>query len=210
MMARSTPGLGIIGICLILLPLFPANVRAQVPDSLPPGPTRQRMPDSLAEAKDQTHPLSPKGAFIRSALIPGWGHAEIGAQGRGAFYFAVESATVFMIFKTQSRLALARDRRALQEGIVTRRLQAEGIEDPLELEAALAEDERVADLRGLEEARASQREDWLALSIFFLFLGGADAFVSAHLANFPTPVEINVEGDSGGRVEVGVSVPVNF
>ncbi len=207
MMPRRPPGLGIVGICLVLLPVAAG---AQVPDSLPPGPRRQRMSDSLAQAQDQERPISPKGAFIRSALIPGWGHAEIGAQGRGAFYFAVESGSVFMIFKTQSRLTLARNRRALQEGIVTRRLQAEGIEDPLELEAALAEDERVADLRGLEEARVSQREDWLALSIFFLFLGGADAFVSAHLANFPTPVEVNVNGDPGGRVEVGVSVPVNF
>jgi hypothetical protein len=134
----------------------------------------------------------------------------IGAQGRGAFYFAVESASIFMILKTQSRLKLARSRLALQESIATKRLQAGGIEDPLEIEDALAEDETVADLRGLEEARASQREDWVALGIFFMLVGGADAFVSAHLAGFPTPVEVNLEGDPSGKVEIGLSVPVSF
>jgi hypothetical protein len=154
--------------------------------------------------------ISPAGAFLRSALIPGWGHAVIGAQGRGAFYFAVESGSVFMVLKTQSRLSLARDRLALREAVVRRRLEAEGVEDPDALEAGLAEDVKVADLRGLEEARSSQREDWMALGIFFLLLGGADAFVSAHLADFPAPVEVNVQGDPGGRVEVGVSLPVGF
>lgn len=208
---RPHPALDLsIAWVLVLFLFLPVPARAQVQDSLPPGPTRQRMPDSVARAPDSIRTISPTGAFLRSALIPGWGHAKIGAQGRGAFYFAVESASVFMIFKTQSRLSLARDRLALEESIATRRLQAEGIEDLLELEAALAEDETVADLRGLEEARASQREDWVALSIFFLFLGGADAFVSAHLAEFPTPVEVTVEGDPRGRVEVGVAVPVGF
>jgi hypothetical protein len=105
---------------------------------------------------------------------------------------------------------MARDRRALREAVVTARLHAQGIEDPDELEAALAEDEELTDLRGLEEVRSEQREDWLALGIFFLFLGGADAFVSAHLADFPAPVEVDVEGTPMGRLEVSLSIPVGF
>ena len=76
-----------------------------------------------------------------------------------------------MLLKSSSRLGLAKDRLALWEGVMTARLQAQGIEDPDELEAALADDERVADLRGLEEARRDQREDWIALGITFLLLG---------------------------------------
>jgi hypothetical protein len=115
-----------------------------------------------------------------------------------------------MLLKSSSRLGLAKDRLALWEDVMTARLQAQGIEDPDELEAALADDERVADLRGLEEARRDQREDWIALGITFLLLGGADAFVAAHLADFPTPVEVNLDGAPGGRVEVGISVPMGF
>jgi hypothetical protein len=48
----------------------------------------------------------------------------------------------------------------------------------------------------------------MALGIFFLFLGGADAYVSAHLADFPGAVEVNAA--PGGGMEMAVSVPVNF
>jgi len=195
---------------LAILSLFPASARGQIPDSLQVSPDRQETPDSLAGQESSEAPVSPAGAFLRSALIPGWGHAKVGVYGRGAFYFAAEAGSAFMLLKSHSRLNLARDRRALWESVMTARLQAEGIEDPVELEEALAADERVEDLRGLEEARLDQREDWIALGIFFLLLGGADAFVSAHLADFPSPVEVNVSGAPEGRVEVGVSVPLGF
>jgi hypothetical protein len=190
--------------------LFPGPALSQVSDSLRIDPTVQIVPDTVGQAPDSLPSLSPGGAFLRSALIPGWGHARIGAQGRGAFYFAVESGIAFMLLKSHSRLEVARDRLALWESVVTARLQAQGIEDPVEIEAALAEDENVSDLRGLEEARAEQREDWMALAIFFVFLGGADAFVSAHLADFPAPVEVDVDAGQSGRVEIGFSVPVGF
>ena len=48
----------------------------------------------------------------------------------------------------------------------------------------------------------------MALGIFFLFLGGADAYVSAHLAEFPGAVEIN--STPTGGMEVGFSFPVSF
>jgi len=195
---------------LAILSLFPASARGQIPDSLRVSPDQQETPDSLAGQESPEEPVSPAGAFLRSALIPGWGHAKIGAYGRGAFYFAAEAGSAFMFLKSHSRLNLARDRRALWESVMTARLQAEGIEDPVELEEALAADERIEDLRGLEEARLDQREDWIALGIFFLLLGGADAFVAAHLADFPPPVEVNVNGTPDGRMEVGVSVPVGF
>ncbi len=188
----------------------PGPALSQVLDTLGVDPSVQIAPDTAQPSPDTIPLLSPGGAFLRSALIPGWGHARIGAQGRGAFYFAVESGIAFMLLKSHSRLEVARDRLALWESVVTARLQAQGIEDPAEIEAALAEDETVSDLRGLEEARAEQREDWIALGIFFLFLGGADAFVSAHLKDFPAPVEVDVDAARSGRVEIGFSVPVGF
>jgi hypothetical protein len=151
--------------------------------------------------------ISPGGAFIRSALVPGWGHAEVGSYVRGAFYFTFESVVAFMLLKTHSRIGLARERNRLVEEAATARLLAAGT-DPLGIEEALAEEEDVEESRGLVEARRGQREDWLALGIFLLFLGGADAYVAAHLSEIPAAVEI--QGDPTGRMEFGVSIPVGF
>lgn len=202
---------------IFFLVLFQASVSgalAQEPDPLPVEPDSLRAPrgeevqEETAEESRLPGQISPRGAFLRSALIPGWGHAAVGAQGRGAFYFFVEAVSGFMIVKTQSRLNLARNRVSMRESVLTARILESGVEDLLEIEELLAEDEVLEDLRGLEEARGDQREDWVALGIFFLFLGGADAYVSAHLTDFPGAVEINAT--STGRVEVGVSLPVNF
>jgi hypothetical protein len=152
--------------------------------------------------------ISPTGAFLRSALIPGWGHAEVGSYVRGAFYFTFESASVFMLFKTRYALKRARDRTRLLEEVRTARLEATGITDPGEVEAALAEDADIEDSRGLVEARKNQQEDWMAFGLFLLLLGGADAYVSAHLSDFPAAVEID-PGRNGG-MQIGVSVPLNL
>ncbi len=198
----------------VLPPLFfwltPGVTLGQVLDSIQTPPPAQEVSDTLADPQESLGGISPGGAFLRSALLPGWGHAKVGAHGRGAFYFAVETAAVFMMVKSQSRLSLAEDRLKLHEAVATARLQAQGIEDPLEIEEALDADEALTDLRGLKEARGEQREDWVALGIFFLFLGGADAFVSAHLAEFPEPVEVNIAGEPTGRVELAISIPVGF
>lgn len=205
----------LLGVALLIMAgglTLPAPARAQLPDSL------RIQPDSLPEApapRDQEPPqgedhrgVTPRGAFIRSAIIPGWGHASVGAQGRGAFYFLAEAVSGFMLVKTHTRLSLARDRRSLRESVLTEKILASGVKDPAAVEELLLEDEVLEDLRGLEEARSEQREDWMALAIFFLFLGGADAYVSAHLSDFPGAVEI--DGTPTGGMEVGVSIPVNF
>jgi hypothetical protein len=152
--------------------------------------------------------ISPRGAFIRSALIPGWGHAKVGAFVRGGFYFSAEAASAIMIFKTQTRIRVTEQRLAVREAALRARLEAQGITDPLEIENALGEDPEYEDLTQLRETRADQREDWIALGLFLMLIGGVDAYVSAHLADFPAPVII--EPEQGGRVEVGFSLPVGF
>ncbi len=209
---RTIPRVLALALTLTLQPASQAF--GQIPDSLriPPdsvsAPVPQEASPDTAAVADAFSGITPRGAFIRSALIPGWGHAEVGAYGRGAFYFLVEALSGFMIAKTQSRLSLARNRVRLRESTLTARILASGVEDPTEIEDLLAEDEVLEDLRGLEAARGDQREDWVALGVFFLFLGGADAYVSAQLMYFPGAVEVNAT-PSGG-VEVGFSVPVNF
>ncbi|MFC1661798.1 hypothetical protein ACFL3S_10165 [Gemmatimonadota bacterium] len=209
-MKRESGGGGVGLGLLVLLALALSDAQpgtAQVQDTL--RVDTLPVPEApAAEIPDSAQGITPGGAFLRSVLIPGWGHAEVNAQVRGGFYFAFQSATAFMLYKTHTRLNRAEERDLLLEAAVSARLQAAGVMDPDELEAALAEDPEVEDSRALVEARKDQREDWMALGIFLLFLGGADAYVSAHLADFPAAVEI--EATPAGGLQIGVSVPITF
>lgn len=158
------------------------------------------LPDSLRMGP------GPAGAFLRGALIPGWGHAASGSLTRGAFYFGVEAAAGWMVFKTWRKLGVARNQVALWEERVTARLMSEGITEQEEIDAELDRHDEIARLRGLADSRREQREDWAAVALFFLLMSGVDAFVSAHLQSFPEP--LTIEGDPGGTVSVTIRVPV--
>jgi len=162
--------------------------------------------DSLIAPDSVSNRLSPAGAFLRGAVIPGWGHAASGSMTRGAFYFGFEVLTGWMVFKTARRLRVAREQVAVWEERVTAQLERQGVTDPDEVETELGRNEQVASLRGLVDAREEQREDWVAVGIFALLMSGVDAFVSAHLQDFPDP--LTVEGDPGGTVELTIRVPL--
>jgi hypothetical protein len=129
--------------------------------------------------------ISPRGAFLRSLVLPGWGQSEIGAPERGVVYFALEAGSLWMVLKSQHRLNQAYDR-----------------EDILKRTGVIPEERTT----GLVRARRAQREDWLALSIFWLFFSGADAFVAAHLQDFD--VHVNAVPRPGGALEVQASIPL--
>jgi hypothetical protein len=134
---------------------------------------------------DSLQEISPRGAFLRSLVLPGWGQSELGAPGRGGVYFALEAGSLWMFVKSARKLDEAREneRIARETGVLT-----EDQIDPL-----------VRD-------RQNQREDWLTLSIFWLFFSGADAFVTAHLQDFD--VHVNAIPRPGGALELQATVPV--
>ena len=177
------------------------------------GPARAQVAPAADTARDSVAPadpvpsgLSPPGAFLRGAIIPGWGHVATGSATRGAFYFGWESLTGWMIYKSHRRLGAARRRVTLWEDRITARLIREGV-PPENVEGQLERDPEIIRSRGLVDARVEQREDWAALGIFILLLSGVDAFVSTHLRDFPEP--LTVEGDPvTGTVELAVRVPV--
>jgi hypothetical protein len=170
---------------------------------------QQSQPTPLPAVQPQP-PLrvSPRGAMVRAMIVPGWGHAAIGAYSRGAFYVALESLTAYTLLRTRSRLGEARQRADFRESFVRTSLEREGVTDPAIIETRLAEDAVLTGLRDLTSSRESQQEDIVAFSIFVIFLTGADAFVSAHLARFPTPIEVDVAGDPDAGLEIRVSVPL--
>ena len=185
------------------LALAPTSTRAQDPVADPPA--REAVaPDSASAPRRH----SAGGAFLRSVLIPGWGQAKVGSPDRGGFYFAVESMSLWMILKTSKTLGSARDIVALRRAEAEARVIGEGtVVDPVEIANFVDEDEAVQDAEVLVELRSQQKEDWVAFGLFFLLLGGADAFVAAHLADFPVPLEAAIRPLPNTGVELAFSLP---
>jgi hypothetical protein len=180
---------------------LPARVSAQEQNAVAE-PALQTVPDSVVPSAH----VSPTTAFARAVLLPGWGHASIGSYSRGAFYFAAEISTGFGLLRTNRRLVETRDRIAFREATIRAEQAAQGVTDPEEIAAALEADAVLEDMDELLVSREDQQEDWAALGIFLLLLAGADAFVSAHLADFPAPITLDAAPLPGGRVEFAVSV----
>ena len=168
--------------CLLLLgllvaPALAGPTQAQEPDSTPVA-TPRRAPATAAA--DTTYP-SAQTALIRSLVLPGWGQAYVGAHGRGAFYFALEAGSLWMVYRTSRALSAAREReRELRE------IGALGASEPL----------------ALAESRSQQVEDWITLSIFWALFAGADAYVSAQLADFAGHVGAAPQPGGGLRLQV--------
>ena len=160
-------------------------------------------PFQALETQESPERPSPGGAFVRSLVVPGWGQMAAGARERGTFYFTIESLGLWMILKTSKTLGSARDILAMRRLEAEERLIVEGSVDPGDLLAAIDADPAVASAFDLEQLRAQQREDWVAFSVFFLLLGGADAFVAAHLADFPEPLETAIRPLPNMGVEIG-------
>ena len=142
----------------------------------------------------QDDPVSPGRAFLRSLVVPGWGHAAAGSYTRGGSYFLLQGTTAWMLYKSAEKRASARQERDLHLSMAESRLRAEGIEDPDSLRILAEQDDRVEEYEELVETRGEQVEDWAALGIFLMLMGAADAFVSAHLQDFPEPLD-HVEVD---------------
>jgi len=160
----------------------------------------------VAEAQGSSGRVSPGGALMRSFAIPGWGQAAAQAPGRGAFYFTVQSFSVWMLLKTNTLLGSANDILDMRRLDALDRLMADLV-DPSDLSTAIEADEAVLDAVDLQQIRRQQREDWFAFSLFILFLGGADAFVAAHLADFPDALEISIRSlpDRGAELAFRVA-----
>ena len=155
--------------------------------------------------------VSPGGAFLRSLVLPAWGHAAV-ESGRGAFYTFAEAGSTWMFFRVRSRISSARDRLEVRTAAARAEAVASGITDEGEILIAVQEDEGVQDALLLVDAREGQREDWVALMIFSVLLSGVDAYVSAHLQGFPDPLSSGFQPSPWGGVEVvgRVHLPIGW
>jgi hypothetical protein len=167
----------------LLLLLFAAVLLSAGPAAGQPIP-----PVATTDSVDSPEPeFSPRGAFFRSLVLPGWGQAYVGSPGRGAVYFALAGSSAWMAY-------------------VARRQQA----DARAQQAWLRESGQIeqTDETGIFVARAQQFEDWTALSIFLFFFAGADAYVAAYLADFDERMGVVPSVD--GSLQFRASVPLSW
>ena len=147
---------------------------------------------------------SPTGAMLRSFVLPGWGQASYERYIRGGVYFMGHTGNVFMLFKTLTSLDAAREREERIVAATEARLLESGT-PPDSLDAVVDADTSVVSIRRLVSAREEQREDWIALGLFWLLISGVDAYVNAQLADFPASIGATADGRTLG---IMVSVPV--
>lgn len=146
---------------------------APLPGQVQPLPT-------VSEAQLQGPPVSPRGAFLRSLVLPGWGQAYVGAHGRGAVYFTMATGSIWMAYVASRQLDDAREGQEF--------LRAVGILDQ-------EEDSEFV------QARARHLEDWVALSVFLMFFSGADAYVAAYLSDFDERTGVRRGPDGSLRMQ---------
>jgi hypothetical protein len=158
--------------------------------------------------------LVPRTAFIRALLVPGWGHFSMGETRRGAIYLGMQSASWAMLVTTMRRLGDARDVERSLEGLATDSLRqamaadtvlARRLQNPQAYDAALLGFPGLRDARNLAQSRQRHRQDWVTYTIVTTFAAAVDAYVTAHLADFPAEITASRSMDHG--VSVGVRLP---
>jgi len=155
-------------------------------DTLPPDAPQP--PEVAPEPPEVEFPgISPRSAFVRSLVLPGWGQASVGSPARGAVYFGMEVGSLWMLQKSAGRLRQARERDDL--------LRAVGELGPTERSEVTA-------------SRQREREDWFTLAVFTLFFAAADAYVAAWLQDFDA--EVGVLPQPEGALRFQVAVPVGW
>lgn len=158
--------------------------------------------------------LSPRTAFIRSLVIPGWGQFSVGAEKRAITFAVLQSSSWYMLIKTLGKLSDAHTTETLRIAQVTDSLRARMQRDTIfarmlsvdsvfqnRIEAA----DTVVAIRSLIASRESQRQDWITYTLFLTLASGVDAFIAAHLAEFPATISAGPRPN--GAYQLKLTVP---
>jgi hypothetical protein len=142
------------------------------------GDTVRRVP---RRAPVLSPPVSPRKAFLLSALLPGYAQTRLERGTSGAFFAGIEMASVAMLRRSVNDLREVR--RASRDT-----LPGNFVINPNTGERAPTTAGGVPPRfdASIERSRALHIEDWTAAIVFNHLIAGADAFVSAQLWDVPT------------------------
>ena len=151
------------------------SVRAAAP---PVSPSARVSPPRAAAggiARERA-PLTPKRAFLYSAMVPGFGQSRLDRGSSGALFASVELAALVMLRRSSADLREARRFRTdtLPANFVP-------VGDSVRASGTLV-GRYTTDL---VRTRRLHVEDWIAVVAFNHLFSGADAFVSAQLWDMP-------------------------
>ena len=147
---------------------------------------------------------SPRGAMFRSFVLPGWGQASYDRWVRAGVFFTGHAGNGYMIYKTLTRLDEAQDREEDWVEFARDSLEADETVSADSVDFYVDAHPRVQHARALVRSREEQREDWIALGVFWVLMSGIDAYVTAQLADFPASIGAIIDDR---RVGIMVSVP---
>ena len=168
-----------------LIVLVNGEAGGQRADSLRVGASAMR-----SESPDTTErqlPISPRRAFLRSLLAPGWGQTSLGRGTAGALFVLMEGISAAMIVKSSDDLRRAK--RARADSI----FQGFQLSPTGELEIKDGQPVPIYQQNPLTDRISPRRqhlEDWIALMAFNHLFAGAEAFVAAHLYDVPARVSV--------------------
>jgi hypothetical protein len=162
--------------------------------------------DTLAVRDTAEQRFPPSKALLRSLLLPGWGQFSVGAVKRGVFFAAAQGSSYYMLIRTNSRLSKAEDklegrRQEARDSILA--LPPDTAAPDLELRVDSVA--TVIAANGLVRSRERHMQDWITYTLFFTLASGVDAFVAAHLADFPA--DVTAERRPNGTTQLRISVP---
>lgn len=170
---------GSAGMVLTVLALAPAPAAGQV--ILPP-PVAM-FPGATGDTSRAV--VAPLPAFFRSLLLPGWGQAVLDRKLTAGLFLIWEGVGLGMTLKTASevRFLAATEASRVTPGSTT-------------------ESSRL-------RAKKAEREDWIVLMAFNHLFSGLEAYVSAHLWDFPGDLHFRALPD-GGRIRpaIGWRIPI--
>lgn len=137
-------------------------------------------------------PLSPRRAFLYSALVPGSAQSVFGRHRAAALMLLVEGISLAMI--AESSAGVREARRMSGDSVVLSYVDATGKAYPLPLPASAKSPRRFD--AAFVRTRQSQVEDWIAFLIANHLFSGADAYVAANL--WDVPAQLGVRAIPGG------------
>ncbi len=106
-------------------------------------------------------------------------------------FLLAEAGSVGMSLKSWNDLSKAKKARADTVGAPLLNEAGQPVLDPETGEPVIAYAPRDPNLAGRVRGRRSHLEDWLAIVVFNHLFAGADAFVSANLADFDANVQVS-------------------
>jgi predicted branched-subunit amino acid permease len=127
-------------------------------------------------------PLTPRRAFLYSALVPGLAQSKLGRNKAAAVMLTVEAMAIAMIRESGADVREARSMSGTDSLVVISYVNASG-------DTATTFARRHFDSQYVH-VRQSHVEDWVAFLIANHLFSGADAFVAANLWDVPAQLQI--------------------